>query len=191
MTARELAEVAVRTCQWVHIFRVQEKRFLEDFDRDRNGEYPWEGKDEVSLFVGDRIFMISAIHHVINGLDYLKKELNVRDESTKEIEAVLKEIAGEEIRRDLKLLRNMNEHDMEYMTENGRKQEQLQRQIKKNGVTYSINAQWTFVDGEKEVFFIGNIDMIELAKSVKKQTKNIDKICRQIFEKYFCLDEAE
>ena len=104
--------------------------------------------------------MISAIHHVINGLDYLKKELNVRDESTKEIEAVLKEIAGEEIRRDLKLLRNMNEHDMEYMTENGRKQDQLQRQIKKNGVTYSINAQWTFVDGEKEVFFIGNIDMM-------------------------------
>ena len=121
----------------------------------------------------------------------MKKELNVRDESTKEIEAVLKEIAGEEIRRDLKLLRNMNEHDMEYMTENGRKQDQLQRQIKKNGVTYSINAQWTFVDGEKEVFFIGNIDMIELAKSVKKQTKNIDKICRQIFEKYFCLDEGE
>ena len=48
MTARELAEVAVRTCQWVHIFRVQEKRFLEDFDRDRNGEYPWEASDEVT-----------------------------------------------------------------------------------------------------------------------------------------------
>ena len=191
MTARELAEVAVRTCQWVHIFRVQEKRFLEDFDRDRDGKYPWEGDDEVSLFVGDRIFMISAIHHVINGLDYLKKELNIRNESTKEIEAVLKEIAGEEIRRDLKLLRNMNEHDIEYMTENGRKQDQLQRQFKKNGVTYSINAQWTFVDGEKEVFLIGNIDMFELAKSVKKQIKNIDNICRQIFEKYFCLYEGE
>lgn len=52
MTARELAEVAVRTCQWVHIFRVQEKRFLEDFDRDRNGEYPWEGKDEVIIREG-------------------------------------------------------------------------------------------------------------------------------------------
>ncbi|MDY3819021.1 MAG: hypothetical protein SO019_08190, partial [Lachnospiraceae bacterium] len=78
-----------------------------------------------------------------------------------------------------------------YMTENGRKQDQLQRQIKKNGVTYSINAQWTFVDGEKEVFFIGNIDMMELAKSVNKQIKNIDNICRQIFEKYFCLDEGE
>ncbi len=191
MTARELAEVAVRTCQWVHIFRVQEKRFLDAFDKDRDGEYPWEGNDEVSLFVGDRIFMISAIHHVINGLDYLKKELNIRNESTKEIEAVLKEITGEEIRRDLKLLRNMNEHDIEYMTENGRKQDQLQRQFKKNGVTYSINAQWTFVDGEKEVFLIGNIDMIALASAVKNQIKNIDKICSQIFEKYFCLYEGE
>lgn len=121
----------------------------------------------------------------------MKKELNIRNESTKEIEAVLKEIAGEEIRRDLKLLRNMNEHDIEYMTENGRKQDQLQRQFRKNDITYSINAQWTFVDGEKEVFLIGNIDMIELAKSVKKQIKNIDNICRQIFEKYFCLDEGE
>lgn len=84
----------------------------------------------------------------------------------------------------------MNEYDIEYMTENGRKQDQLQRQFKKNGVTYSINAQWTFVDGEKEVVLIGNIDMIALASAVKNEIKNIDKICSQIFEKYFCLDEG-
>ena len=67
MTARELAEIAVRTCQWTHIFQVQVKRFLEDFNRKGDGVFPWEGDDEMSLFAGDRIFMISAIQHVING----------------------------------------------------------------------------------------------------------------------------
>ena len=185
MIARELAEIAVRTCQWTHIFHVQVKRFLEDFDRKGEGICPWEGDDEVSLFVGDRMFMISAIQHVINGLDYMNRELYSRNESTEEIEGILKHIADNETRNNLKLLRNMNEHDIEYMAENGRKQDQFVRQLKKNGINYSINAHWTFVDGKNKVFLIGNVDVVALMESVKEQSKNIDKLCSEIFYKYY------
>ena len=43
MIARELAEIAVRTCQWTHIFHVQVKRFLEEFERKGEWIFPWEG----------------------------------------------------------------------------------------------------------------------------------------------------
>ena len=189
MTARELAEIAVRTCQWTHIFQVQVKRFLEDFDRKGDGVFPWEGDDEMSLFAGDRIFMISAIQHVINGLDYMKSELRLRNESTEQIEEILNHIAAEETRNNIKLLRNMNEHDIEYMAGNGRKQDQFVRQLKKNGIEYSINAHWTFIDGKNKVFLIGNIDVIALAKEVKKQSRNIDKLCSELFCKYYWFNE--
>lgn len=61
MTAREVATIAIRTCQWAHIFQIQVRRFGEDLYRESDGYYPWDGDDENSIFVEDRIFMISAI----------------------------------------------------------------------------------------------------------------------------------
>lgn len=189
MTAREVATIAIRTCQWAHIFQIQVRRFWEDWYRESDGYYPWDGDDENSIFVGDRIFMISAIQHVIDGLVCLKDELLSRGESGEKIERILNNIVGGDIKNNLKLLRNMNEHDIQYISKKGRKRNQFESLVSKNQVNYYTNAHWTIEDRKNGNFFIGNIDLRALEDSVKEQIGNIDKMCSKICYKYYFLDE--
>lgn len=185
MDDKTLGMVALRTDQWCHIFFVQAQRFVKVFMDGTDGTFPWEENDKSSMHMGEKMFFITALHHAVEGLKCLKKELEKRNEDITLLNTVINMIATEDVIKDIKDLRNMNEHDIDYMIGNGNAQERFVRTVEKNGYKYKTNAQWTILIGDAQSFTIGNIQINDLIQRFKSQISTIDQLCKTIFEKYY------
>ena len=186
MDNKTLALLAVRTDQWCHMFLIQAKRFLNAFDDDCSGTFPWQDSKGSSIYVGERLFLITALHHAIVNLNCMYKELKKRDENVDDLKLIVDMIARKDMLRDILDLRNMNEHDIDYMTGNGRSQKRFFSIVEKNNYRYQTNAHMTVRIEKAQSFSIGNIQVPEIIKKFQLQMPEIDNICERIFVKYFC-----
>lgn len=186
MGAKELALLALRTDQWCHMFLIQTGRFIDALEDGTGGSFPWEENDRSSLFIGDRMFLITALHHAIKSLRNMQEELARRGENVEVINSIIEKIGTQRLLNDIRALRNMNEHDLEYMTGNGKSPEKFVCTVEKNGCRYRTTAHATVVIGDARSFTIGNIQIGDLVEKMKGLMPKIDRICQEIFEKYFC-----
>lgn len=184
MNNQTLAVLALRTAQWCHMFLLQTKRFLDAMEVGTGGAFPWEDNDKSSIYIGDRLFLITALQHAIVNLNCMYEEMKKREENVEDLKHIIDTIASEDMLRDIRDLRNMNEHDIDYMTGNGNSQERYLSIVEKNNYRYQTNAHWTVIIGAAQSFTIGKVQVEEIVKGFYQQMPHIDNICKMIFQKY-------
>lgn len=177
MSRRYLCFLALRTCQWCTAVLHQGKRFLDALES-AGGRTPWEENDS-SVFWVERVFLITAINHAIVNLECLNDELEQSGDTS--FLPVLNAVATKEERQKIRECRNMNEHDIDYMTGQGRKQSQFISKVEKGNYLIETNAFFTYVDGNIGIFLIGNIEIDELLLRFKEKLPEIKAKTSEIF----------
>lgn len=177
MIGSQQLEMLVCQCgQWYNSVLVQGKRFLDAFDA-AHGQFPWD--NEPNIFLSEKMFLITAIHHAIQYLEKLDEELEERGDMS--FRPFLEGIAPKEERRKIKDWRNMNEHEIEYLIGEGRYPGKNTSIVEKNGHKFKINANVTFLHGGIGVFLIGGIEIDKLLSKFKKNQPQILEKLKNVF----------
>lgn len=174
---RQLSILALQTCQWWNAVFAQGKRFLDLLEKEHGGT-PWDNENN-SMFVAERMFLITAIHHAIENLYKLNIELQRNDDTSLQI--IIQTIESVAPLADIKNLRDMNEHGLDYLIEKGKKQSEFRSTVKKDGYEILTTAAWTHVHGDAKVILLGNIQIDKLLLIMKEQMPKIKKKTQEIF----------
>ena len=81
MNETQLFILSMQTCQWWNAVFIQSKRFFEILESDHGGT-PWDEGNANSMFVAERMFLITALHHAIENLQKLNIELQRNNDNT-------------------------------------------------------------------------------------------------------------
>lgn len=180
MTSTQRFLLAYQTCQWWNAVFIQAKRFIDVLDKS-NGEEPWESGGETSAFLAERAFLIMAIHHAIEDLEKLDYEC--RREGDSSLQSVLQDIETVASLEEIKNLRDMNEHNLDYLLGSGRKQDIFRSVVEKNGYTIHTTAAWTIVHGDTQTMLLGNVEIDKLLLKMKEHLPIVQNKTKTIFEK--------
>ena len=180
MTSTQRFLLAYQTCQWWNAVFVQAKRFF-DVLNENHGGTPWDSGDANSMFVAERMFLIMAIHHAIEDLEKLDYECQREgDTSLQEVFQAIETVAP---LQDIKNLRDMNEHNLDYLLEEGLKQDQFQSLVEKNGHEMYTTAAWTVVNGDAKTMLLGKVEIDKLLLVMKEQLPFVREKTKALFEK--------
>ena len=160
----------------------QAHRFFDALEAD-NRPLPWDDSESFDMFLADKIFLITAIHHSIVNMEKLNAELINRGDTS--FQGVLDSIATAEERKQIRIWRNMNEHDLDYLSNNGNYQKEFITTVKKGDYTFETNAFVTLIHGDAKIFLIGSIEIDKLLVRFKENMAQIQKKSKEIFERYF------
>lgn len=178
-TKEQRLYLAHQTCQWWNSVFVQAHRFFDALDKNR-GDMPWEGSDENHMLIPERTFLIIAIYHAIEDLQKLDIEMQRREDFS--LHPILDEITAVAPLQDIKNLRDMNEHGLDYLVGMGQKQSQYQMKTTQNGYKFATTPSWTIVHGDAKVILFGNVRMDQLLIAMKKLLPIIQAKAKEIFE---------
>lgn len=178
LNASQLELLSYRTCQWWNAVFVQARRFLDAFDADHGGD-PWDEANKDVVLVPERMFFITAIHHAVEYLQKLNIELQRMGDLS--LQTTLNSIEEVAPLKDIKNLRNMNEHGLEYLVEKGRNQDQFCSTVTKGRYKIQTNAAWTFVHGDAQTFLLGNVPIDKLLLVMKEQLPIVRIKTEEIF----------
>lgn len=154
ITDQQLAILALRTGQWLNAVLPQARRFMDALEK-KGGTLPWEEGDTSSLFLADRSFLIAALHHAIGDLEDLNKQMLIRGNSS--LQPLLDTIATEAERKKIRMLRNMNEHDLAYLVGDGRQQDDFTELIDLPLMKIWTNAFLHMWTGIKRLFSLAEL----------------------------------
>ena len=140
LTNAQRFQLSYRTCQWWNAVFMQARRFLKSSTDSREGD-PWENNNETGILIAERMFLITAINHAIENIEKLDYEL--RREKDTSLQTVIRAINKVASIKDIKNLRNMNEHDLDYLLNEGYQQDQFQTTVSENGYKINTTAAWT------------------------------------------------
>ncbi|MBQ8117019.1 MAG: hypothetical protein IJ147_03005 [Lachnospiraceae bacterium] len=173
--------LAYQTCQWWNVVFIQAKRFFDILEKEHGGT-PWDdGKNTNSMFVGERMFLILAIQHAIENLQKLDVEIQREGDMTlKNVISAIQEVAP---LQDIKNLRDMNEHYLDYLANKGYKQKEYQSSVEINGHEILTSAAWTQVRGDVDAILLGNVEIDKLIIKMKEQLPIVQEKTKEIFEK--------
>ena len=180
MTSTQLSILSMQTCQWWNAVFIQAKKFLEVLENDHGGT-PWDEGDANSMFVAERMFLITALHHAIENLQKLNIELQRNNDCT--FQTVLDAIERVAPLEDIKNLRDMNEHGLDYLVDKGRKQEDFRKTVKKGDYEIHTTAAWTHVHGDAKVILLGTVAIDSLLLAMKEHHSIVKVKTKEIFEK--------
>ena len=180
MTSTQRYLLAYQTCQWWNAVFIQAKRFTDVLDKS-NGEEPWESGGETSAFLAERAFLIMAIHHAIEDLEKLDYEC--RREGDSSLQSVLQAIETVTSLEEIKNLRDMNEHNLDYLLGSGWKQDLFRSVVEKNGYIIHTTAAWTIVHGDAQTMLLGNVEIDKLLLVMKEQLPFVRKKTKEVFDK--------
>lgn len=178
-TREQRLYLAHQTCQWWNAVFVQANRFFDALDKNC-GDMPWEGCDENHMLIPERTFLIIAIYHAIEDLQKLDIEMQRREDFS--LHPILDEITAVAPLQDIKNLRDMNEHGLDYLVGMGQKQSQYQMRTTQNGYKFATTPSWTIVHGDTKVILFGNVRMDRLLIAMKKLLPIIQAKTKEIFE---------
>ena len=179
MNKNQLFILSYQTCQWWNAVFIQANRFFDVLEEDHGGT-PWDNSNANSLFIAERMFLIVAIHHAIEDLEKLKIERQrIGDDSIKPVLQAIEAVAPLE---DIKNLRDMNEHNLDYLVKKGRKQSEYSTVVNKNGFEILTTAAWTHVNGDAKMVLLGNVEIDKLLIVMKQQLPTVQAITKEIFE---------
>lgn len=145
MSSTQLFLLAYQTCQWWNALFIQADRFFSVLSSDHGGT-PWDSGIGNSMFIADRMFLITALFHAIENLEKLNTELQRKGDTS--LQAVLQAIEKVASLQDIKNLRDMNVHSLDYLMEEGRRQDNFHATVEKNGYIILTTAAWTHVHGD-------------------------------------------
>lgn len=151
MTSTQLFLLAYQTCQWWNAVFIQVKRFFDVLEEEHGGT-PWDDGAANSMFVAERMFLITAIYHAIENIQKLDVELQRVNDIT--LQKVLQKIEAVASLIDIKNLRDMNEHGLDYLINKGRRQDQFRSSVKKDDYKILTTAAWTYVHCDAKNDFI-------------------------------------
>ena len=180
MTSTQRFLLAYQTCQWWNAVFVQAKRFFDVLEKSHGGT-PWDEGDANSMFVADRVFLIMAIYHAIEDLEKLDYEC--QREGDDSFQTVLQAIKKAAPLKDIKNLRDMNEHHLDYLLDKGRKQDLFQSIVEKNGYAIHTTAAWTIIHGDAETMLLGTVEIDKLLQVMKEQFPFVQEKTKALFEK--------
>ena len=179
MTSNQLFILALKVCQWWNAVFIQADRFFNVLYAP-HGETPWDKDENYSLFGADRMFLIVAIHHAIEDLQKLNIELQ-RDNDTS-LQFVLDNIEKVAPWEDVKNLRDMNIHDLDYLVEKGQKQDKFRSKVKIGDGETLITAAWTHINHDVNVVLVGKIKIKELLSVMETHLPFIRQKTKQIYD---------
>lgn len=179
MTSTQLFILSMQTCQWWNAVFIQAKRFFDILESDHGGT-PWDEGNANSLFVAERMFLITALHHGIENLQKLNIELQRKNDNT--FQTVVDAIEVVAPLEDIKNLRDMNEHGLDYLVDKGRKQDDYRKTVKKGDYKIHTTAAWTHVHGDAKVILLGNVEIDNLLLVMKEQLPIVKAKTKEIFE---------
>ena len=180
MTSSQKTMLAYQTCQWWNAVPIQADRFFKVLGKSHGGT-PWDPGDANSMFVAERMFLITAIFHAIEDLEKLDCELQRKGDAS--LQEVLKAIETVAPLSDIKNLRDMNEHKLDYLMDEGRRQDQFRTTVEKNGFEIPTTAAWTQIRGDAQGIFLGNVEIDKLIVAMKKQLSFVREKTKTVFEK--------
>lgn len=178
MTSTQQFLLAYQTCQWWNAVFVQAKRFFDLLEKSHGGT-PWDEGNANSMFVAERVFLIMAIYHAIEDLEKLDYECLRKGDTS--LELVLQAIGSVAPLEDIKNLRNMNEHNLDYLMDGGRKQDQFRPVVTKNGYSIHTTAAWTIVHGDVPTMLLGQVEIDKLLFVMKEQLPLVQEKTKEIF----------
>ena len=179
MTSTQLFILSMQTCQWWNAVFIQAKRFFDILESDHGGT-PWDEGNSNSMFVAERMFLITALHHTIENLQKLNIELQRNNDAT--FQAVLDAIETVASLEDIKNLRDMNEHGLDYLVDKGRKQDDYRKTVEKGEYKIHTTAAWTHVHGDANLILLGNVEIDKLLLVMKEQLPIVKAKTKEIFE---------
>lgn len=178
MTSSQRLLLAYQTCQWWNAVFVQADRFFDVLEKSHGGT-PWDPGNANSMFVADRMFLITAIFHAIEDLEKLNCELQRKGDSS--FCVVMDAIEKVAPLCDIKNLRDMNEHNLDYLMDEGRKKNQFRTVVEKNGYEILTTAAWTHIHNEAQTILFGNIEIDKLLIAMKEQLPFVQEKTEKIF----------
>lgn len=180
MNETQLFILSMQTCQWWNAVFIQAKRFFEILESDHGGT-PWDEGNANSMFVAERMFLITALHHAIENSQKLNIELQRNNDNT--FQTVLDAIETVASLQDIKNLRDMNEHGLDYLVDKGRRQADFRKTVKKGDYEIHTTAAWTHVHGDAKAILLGTVAIDNLLLVMKSQLPIVKEKTKQIFDK--------
>lgn len=179
---KHLWQLALHTGQWCRAVLCQAHRFFDAFEAG-NKPLPWEDCETLDMFLADKTFLITAIHHAIVNMEKLNTELTIRGDTS--FQSVLDAVATEEDRKQIRIWRNMNEHDLDYLSNNGHYQKEFIKTVEKGGYKFKTNTFVTLIHGDAKIFLIGGIEIDKLLIRFKENMPHIQEKAKETFEKFY------
>ncbi len=179
MTSTQLFILSQKVCQWWNAVFIQADRFFDVLNTSHGGT-PWDDGENCSLFGADRMFLIVAIHHAIENLQKLNIELQ-RDNDTS-LQFVLDNIEKVAPWEDMKNLRDMNIHDLDYLVKKGQKQDKFHSKVKIGDDEILTTAAWTNTNHDANVILVGKIKIKELLSVMETYLPFIRQKTKQVYD---------
>ncbi len=180
LNSEQLLHLSYQTCQWWNAVFIQAKRFV-DASNANHGGTPWDREDGGSILIAERMFFITAIYHAIEDLRKLGIEMQRRNDNS--LQPVLESIQAVASFEDIKNMRDMNEHGLDYLVGKGQKPEQYQLAVHTKHGKLTITPAWTFSDGNEGIMLFGNVEIIKLLSTMKEQSPFVLEKTKEIFNK--------
>lgn len=172
ITDEQLEHLTFQSAQWYNSVLVQGKRFLDALDAS-HGQFPWD--DKSNIFIPEKMFFISAVSHTVCYLKQLDTELRERGDTS--FHPFLEKLVSTAEQDKIKKWRNINEHSLEYLIGKGRFPGEELRTVENGAYKFKIHATTTFVNGDKKIFMIGDVDIYNLLiKFAENQSAILQKI---------------
>ena len=180
MTPRQLGRLAYQTCTWWNALFVQMDRCTQAMEK-REFNWPFDGSStaDSTMITADRLFLIHAIYHAVEGIEKLDIELRRRDDPS--FQPVLEAICSNAALEDIKDLRNMNEHNLSYLVGTGHAQERFASTVRAGNHTIRTNAFWSVIIGSTDTFLCGNVHIMKLLDAMKAQLPLVRRKTEEIF----------
>lgn len=178
MSDDQLRYLALHTCQWCQAVIKQGHRFFNTLEQ-IHGDEPWDENEQSSMFLADKVFLITSINHAIVNLERFVYELKQRNDLS--FHTILEAIGTQEERIRIKRWRNMNEHDLDYLMGYGNEQDKFISMVSKGTYQFEVNAFVTCIHGDAKVFLIGDIEIDKLLVKFKENLQSIKKKTKEIF----------
>ena len=180
MNGEQLLHLSYQTCQWWNAVFVQARRFL-DASEASHGGTPWDEENEGSMLVVERMFFITAIYHAIEDLRKLEIEMQRRNDNS--LQPVLESIQAVASFEDIKNMRDMNEHGLDYLVGKGQKPDQYQLTVHREHYKLTTTPAWTFINGNEGIMLFGNVEIIKLLSTMKEHLPLVREKTKEIFNK--------
>lgn len=178
LTNSQLNILSFQTCQWWNAVIIQAKRFLDALSSNKGGT-PWEEDETNSIFVADRLFLVIAIHHAIEDLQKLNIELLRKND--KALEKVLASIDDAVPLQDIRNLRDMNIHNLDYLVGKGFKQDSFKSEVDDGKHKIITTAAWTYSNGDTKSIYVGKVHLDKLLRIMQEQLPIVRTKTEQVF----------
>lgn len=180
-TKEQLRFLAHKTYQWYKTVFVQLQRFDDALDA-AHGDYPWSDNLSASLVHTDRAFLIESIYRTYKYIASMNKELQNYDDNS--FAKILELIEYQKIYSEIVSLRNINEHEEEYIIGGGREKEKFYGVKEVNGQLIRSQAFATIIIHDPPAFMVGTTNLLEITEKLKSCESEITHLCEEIFNTF-------